>query len=121
MTKIKSIKKAIATHFSKHVEIEKLVREDVAELEMLRNLKSDSSRSRKKSESNFVENIGAVEIFSMLDAELNFSKADELYGEDRTRYAKGLLTEIAKGGNRKNLAGPPPEKALQDLRRDFPN
>lgn len=120
MTKKKTIKKVLATHFSKHVEIEKLVCEDVAEREILRNLKSDS-RPRKKSELAFVENIGAVEIFSMLDAELNFNKADELYGEDRTRYAKGLLTEIAKGGNRKNLAGPPPAEALKDLRRDFPN
>ena len=120
MTKIKAIKKTLSTHFGKHVELEKLVREDVAEREMLRSLKNESS-TRKKNSLSFVENVGAVEIFSMLDAESNFNKADELYGEDRTRYAKGLLTDISKRGNRKNLAGPPPAEALKDLRRDFPN
>ncbi len=118
--KTKIIKKAIATHFRKHVALEKLVLEEIAELEMLRNLKSDS-RSRKKSELTFIENVGAVEIFSMLEAETNFNKAPEIYGEDRTRYAKSLLTEIAKDGNRKNLAGPPMVEALRDLHRDFPN
>ena len=120
MTKIKAIKKTLSTHFGKHVELEKLVREDVAEREILRSLKNESS-TRKKNSLSFVENVGAVEIFSMLDAESNFNKADELYGEDRTRYAKGLLTDISKRGNRKNLAGPPPAEALKDLRRDFPN
>ena len=120
MTKIKTIKKTLSTHFGKHVELEKLVREDVAEREILRSLKNESS-TRKKNSLSFVENVGAVEIFSMLDAESNFNKADELYGEDRTRYAKGLLTDISKRGNRKNLAGPPPAEALKDLRRDFPN
>ena len=91
--KTKIIKKAIATHFTKHVALEKLVLEEIAELEMLRNLKSDS-RSRKKSELNFVENIGDVEIFSMLEAETNFNKAPEIYGEDRTRYAKSLLRPL---------------------------
>lgn len=119
--KSKPIKKSLVSHFKKHAALEKLVLEEIAELEMLRNLKSDSLRSRKKSEPAFIENIGAVEIFSMLEAETNFNKADEIYGEDRTRYAKGLLTEIAKTGNRKNLAGPPLLEALQDLRRDFPN
>ena len=120
MTKIKAIQKTLATHFGKHVELEKLMREDVAEREMLRSLKNESS-SRKKNGLSFVENVGAVEIFSMLEAETNFNRAEEIYGDDRARYAKGLLTEIAKTGNRKNLAGPPRLEALQDLRRDFPN
>lgn len=118
--KTKANKQPQVTHFKKHVALEKLVLEEIAELEMLRNLKSDS-RARKKSEPTFIENIGAVEIFSMVEAETNFNKASEIYGDERTRYAKNLLAEIAKGGNRKNLAGPPLAEALHDLRRDFPN
>ncbi len=118
--KTKANKQTQVTHFKKHVAIEKLVLEEIAELEMLRSLKSDS-RARKKSEPTFIENIGAVEIFSMVEAETNFNKASEIYGDERTRYAKGLLAEIAKEGNRKNLAGPPGLESLQDLRRDFPN
>lgn len=120
MTYNKSIKKALVTNFNKHVELEKLVLESIQEREILRSSKNESS-SRKKNESSFIENIGAVEIFSMIDAELNFNKADQIYGEDRTRYAKALLTDIANRGNRKNLAGPPLVEALTGLRRDFPN
>jgi ATP-dependent Lon protease len=121
MTKKKIIRKAIATHFAKHVQLEKLVRDEIAACEMLRSLTTDSIRSRKRNEPLFIENIGAVEIFSMAEAEFNHNRASEIYGDDRAKYAKGLLTEIAKNGNRKNLAGPPPNHLLQDLRRDFPN
>ena len=120
MTKTKSIKKVKKTHFNKHVELEKLVREEMAEREILRNLKPES-RSRKKTDAIFIENTGAVEIYSMLEVETNYNKAEEVYGDDRNRYAKGLLTELAKGGNRKNLAGPPPADAMKNLRHDFPN
>ena len=120
MTKAKIIKKVKTTHFNKHVELEKLVLEEVIEREALRNLRPES-RSRRKTEATFIENTGAVEIFSMLEVETNYNKAEEVYGDDRNRYAKGLLTELAKGGNRKNLAGPPPADAMTNLRRDFPN
>lgn len=120
MTKTKAIKKTKPTHFTKHVQLEKLVLEEVIEREILRNLRPET-RSRKKNEATFVENTGAVEIYSMSEAESNFNKAEEVYGDDRARYAKGLLSDLAKSGNRKNLAGPPPEEALSNLRRDFPN
>ena len=120
MTKTKTIKKAKKTHFNKHVELEKLVLEEVIEREATRNSRPES-RSRRKTEATFIENTGAVEIFSMLEVEANYNKAEEVYGDDRARYAKGLLTELAKTGNRKNLAGPPPSDALKNLRRDFPN
>ena len=120
MTKFKNIKKALATNFTKHILLEKLVNNEFEEREILRNLKNEASSS-KKNDSAFIENVGAVEIFSMTDAESNFNKANEIYGEDRTRYAKGLLTEIAKRGNRKNLAGSPVVEAIKGLHRDFPN
>ena len=120
MTKNKSSKKVIIKNFSKHVALEKLVQKEIKEREILRSLKNDST-SRKKNDPVFIENIGDVAIFSMTDIETNIKKADEIYGEDRVRYAKNLLTEIGKRGNRKNLAGPPLPQALKDLRRDFPN
>ena len=120
MTKTKSIKKVKPTHFIKHVQLEKLVLEEIVEREILRNLRPEA-RSRKKIEATFVENTGAVEIYSMSEAESNFNKAEEVYGDDRAKYAKGLLKDLAKSGNRKNLAGPPPANALKNLRRDFPN
>ena len=120
MTKTKSIKKAKPTPFTKHVQLEKLVLEEIAEREILRNLRPEA-RSRKKLEAIFVENTGAVELYSMSEAESNFNKAEEVYGDDRAKYAKGLLKDLAKSGNRKNLAGPPPAEALKNLRRDFPN
>lgn len=120
MTKTKSIKKARVIRFQQHIQIEKLVREEVLEREVLRNTKPES-RSRKKTEATFIENTGAVEIYSMAEAETNFNNADEVYGDDRAKYAKNLLKDLASNGNRKNLAGPPPKDALFNLRHDFPN
>jgi ATP-dependent Lon protease len=118
-----SIRKAIHG-FGKHVELERLVRQEIAGLEELRKLEYDiGARSRKKKDDvpRFIENIGAVSIYSIAQAEELYSKAEENYSEDRSRYARSLLNEISKAGNRRNLAGPPSDESIEELHRDFPN
>lgn len=110
--------------FGKHVELERLVRQEAAGLEDLRKHEYElggKSRKKKDDAPRFIENVGTVSIYSMVQAEELYTKADEHYSEDRSRYARSLLTEISKGGNRRDLAGPPCEQSLAELRRDFPN
>lgn len=114
----------IPSGFRKHVQLERLVRDEISRLDELRKLESEyPGRSRKKGEMTprFIENIGAVGIYSMLQAEDLYNKSDEYFSEDRTRYARSLLVEICKDGNRRNLAGPPSDESLMELRRDYPN
>lgn len=124
MTKTRTNPKKAIHGFEKHTELERLVRQEIAGLEELRKLEYEpmSRGSKKKDEApRFVENIGATSIYSMTQAEDLYSHADEYYSEDRSRYARSLLAEISKGGNRRDLAGPPSKESILDLRRNFPN
>lgn len=118
MAKKNTVIRKDVSSFGKHAQLEKLVRKEIAMAEELRTV---GKRKKKDNEPRFIENTGAVSIFSMLQAEDLYTKANEHYSDDKTRYARSLLSDICKGGNRRELAGPPCDQSIADLRRDFPN
>lgn len=117
------MKKAIKKRsgFLKHAHIESLVLQQLSE----KNEQADSSNFSNKNANIeppcFVETHGDLEVFSIAEINTLWEKAENYYGEDRKKFARNQLNELAKSGNRKYLAKAPDSNEIDVLAQKFPN
>jgi ATP-dependent Lon protease len=107
--------------FLKHTCIEKILKKRLIDKEAESPSFDFSYRKVANDQVSLVENIGDVEIFSIADVNNYWLKAEIFYGEDRKKYARNLLVELAKSGNRKNMIKAPSLKEIEILAEKFPN
>ncbi|MCX7180543.1 MAG: AAA family ATPase, partial [Proteobacteria bacterium] len=79
------------------------------------------SRASFSGKPPFVEVPGAVELFSVHEAEKIYTTADSLFGSDNHRYVEKRISDLMILGNRRGLATAPSIEQIKDLRVHFPN
>ena len=112
------------TGFARYVQTERSL---ISELDLRKHNHHDyelnCNRSRKYEESKivFFETHGAVSVFSILQAQDLYFNARRVFGDDRERFVKEILANLATKSNRRNLAGSPSAESIRQLKTDFPN
>lgn len=104
--------------FRHHLSVEQDLQETVRqENERLR----EKRYGRSPPEIVFAESYGAMQLFSIVEAEELYLCREAKYGRENKDHVDSIIRKILKRGNRRALAKAPAQEAIDRLRRDFPN
>jgi ATP-dependent Lon protease len=96
---------------------ERTIQQESADYEAHLGTRESSGRTRPL----FVENPGAVALFSLRDAEDLFDQSEAESSRDSKNYIQGRIAELVKNGCRRGVAPAPSLEDIQTLRDRFPN